>query len=93
MTLILQANIVKHETSLGALGKTATTMGSTMLLFGSVAFTYAACEAALESFRGEADWKNGALAGFAAGALTTRCLLKRMCLVACIFWPTILQSP
>lgn len=44
-------------------------MGSTMLVFGSVAFTYAACEAALESFRGEADWKNGAVAGFAAGML------------------------
>eukprot|EP00892_Ulva_mutabilis_P003015 jgi/Ulvmu1/12714/UM095_0018.1 len=62
-------NIVKNETSLGALGKSATTMGSTMLVFGSVAFTYAACEAALESFRGEADWKNGALAGFAAGSV------------------------
>lgn len=73
---------VKNETSLGALGKSATTMGSTMLMFGSVAFTYAACEAALESFRGEADWKNGAMAGFAAG-------------VVC-FWhytPTILCQP
>ena len=42
-------------------------MGSSMLLFGGVAVTYAACEAAMESFRGEADWKNGAIAGLAAG--------------------------
>ena len=38
-----------------------------MLLFGGVAVTYAACEAAMESFRGEADWKNGAIGGLAAG--------------------------
>jgi hypothetical protein len=42
-------------------------MGATMMLFGGVAVTYAACEAAMESIRGEADWKNGAIAGLAAG--------------------------
>jgi len=80
--LSVQFSIVKNETSLGALGKSATTMGSTMLMFGSVAFTYAACEAALESFRGEADWKNGAMAGFAAGVV---CLWH--------YTPTILCQP
>lgn len=63
----LQFHYVKNESSLGALSKSATMMGSTMLLFGGVAVTYAACEAAMESFRGEADWKNGAVAGLAAG--------------------------
>jgi hypothetical protein len=46
-------------------------MGSTMILFGGVAVTYAACEAAMESFRGEADWKNGAVAGLATGVKTS----------------------
>lgn len=66
--LALQFNLVRHETSLGALNKSATTMAATMMVFGGVAAVYAAVEAGMEAFRGQADWKNGAVGGLAAGA-------------------------
>jgi Tim17/Tim22/Tim23/Pmp24 family len=72
----LQFNVAKtSETTLQGMGKTATILGSTMLFFGGVALTYSACECLCESYRGEADWKNGALAGLAAGALHSVLLL------------------
>ena len=49
------------------MGKSATKLGATVLLFAGVACTYAATEAVLEGFRGKGDWKNGAVGGLLAG--------------------------
>ena len=65
---MLQFNLeAKRETTMQGMSRTATILGSTMLFYGGVAITYASVEAACEAVRGEADWKNGALGGLAAG--------------------------
>ena len=63
------------ETTMQGMVKTATTLGGSMLMFGSIALVYAAAESAAEAFRGEADWKNGALAGLASGVLLLQCCM------------------
>lgn len=62
-------NLVRNETSLKALGKTLSVMGATMLAYGGVALVYSGTEAFAEMARGQADWKNGALGGLAAGSV------------------------
>ena len=51
------------------MSKAVTTLGSTMLMFGGIAFVYTAVEASMEGLRGTADWRNGAAGGLAAGAI------------------------
>eukprot|EP01025_Chloroclados_australasicus_P061134 TRINITY_DN7976_c0_g1_i1.p3 TRINITY_DN7976_c0_g1~~TRINITY_DN7976_c0_g1_i1.p3 ORF type:complete len:154 (-),score=21.42 TRINITY_DN7976_c0_g1_i1:300-761(-) len=46
-----------------------TRFGGSVLLFAGVAGAYAGSEALLESLRGKADWRNGAMAGLASGAV------------------------
>lgn len=70
------------DTALQGMAKTATTLGATMLIFGGVAAIFSSVEALSESVRGEADWKNGALGGLAAG--TTPCSISLCAGCACV---------
>jgi hypothetical protein len=73
---LVQFNVKRTaETTLQGMGRTATTLGATMLLFGGVACVYASIESISEAYRGQADWKNGAIAGLAAGAGPSRFVL------------------
>ena len=64
----MQFHAPKGETATGGLTKALTTMGGTAVFFGGIALVYSATEVLMESVRGVADWRNGALAGLAAGA-------------------------
>lgn len=61
----------KGETAQAGLRKALMKMGSTVLAFGGIALVYSGTEVLLESMRGTADWRNGAIAGLASGTSPT----------------------